>query len=340
MLVNQGQEFALTDLVEQVDILRVEANRQLDNRRRSELGQFMTPAPIARLMASMLACASPDVHLLDAGAGVGSLLSAVVSMLCARERPPRTIRITAYELDPVMVDTYFRQFNRHTQVNATDLRMMRYPTRAQLFALGKRIGAVLPPQDELDQLVAQECVIMSDSPSVDPIRIKKRIDEALEVLHSLDLPRAQQNERSALTLLALLDLTPEAPWSAASNPLRGITPMMEFFARHYGKSYKPNTRETVRRQTVHQFIDAGMIIANPDEPERAINSPKAVYQIDQAALELLRSYGSTQWEQHLQAYVASVETLRRRYAQEREMQRIPVTLPSGESLHIKDAVSL
>jgi hypothetical protein len=137
-----------------------------------------------------------------------------------------------------------------------------------------------------------------------------------------------------LTLLALLNLTPETPWSAASDPLRGITPMMEFFAERYGKLYKPNTRETVRRQTVHQFLDAGLIVANPDNMERPINSPKAVYQIDQATLELLRTYGTEQWDQHLRTYLASAETLQQKYSKAREMQRIPVTLNSGVSFKL------
>lgn len=247
-------------------------------------------------------------------------------------------RVLAYGLaaflNSTLIDAYFRQFNGHTQVNATDLRAMRYPSREQLLALGSRIQGTFPLQDELDKLVAEECMAMSDSADGDPVHIKKRIGEALDILRSLGLPRAQQNERSALTLLALLDITPETPWSRASDPLRGITPMMEFFARHYGKLYKPNTRETVRRQTVHQFLDAGMIVANPDDSERPINSPKAVYRIEQATLELLRVYGTEQWEQHLRAYLASVETLQRKYAQQREMQRIPITLSSGASFKL------
>jgi adenine-specific DNA-methyltransferase len=153
----------------------------------------------------------------------------------------------------------------------------------------------------------------------------------LAILRDLDFPRAQQNERSALTLLALLDLTPEMPWSAATAPLRGITPMMEFFALHYGKHYKPNTRETVRRQTVHQFLDAGLIVANPDNMECPINSPKAVYQIDQATLELLRAYGADQWEQHLHTYLASAETLQQKYSQACEMRRPPISFISMAS---------
>ena len=96
-------EFAATDLIEQVELFRLAANRQLDSRRRAELGQFMTPAAIARLMASMLTCDTSEVTLLDAGAGVGSLLSAAVVALSSREQPPKSIRITAYELEPIMV---------------------------------------------------------------------------------------------------------------------------------------------------------------------------------------------------------------------------------------------
>jgi adenine-specific DNA-methyltransferase len=237
-------------------------------------------------------------------------------------------------LNSTLVDEYFRQFNGHTQVNATDLRNLRYPTRIQLCALGQRMGERTPNQQQLDDMISREFLLMGETAGADPIRTRQRIDEALAVLRELGLPRPQQNERSALTLLALLDLTPDRSWSEARDPLCGITPMMEFFAQHYGKLYKPNTRETVRRQTVHQFLDANLIVANPDEPSRPINSPKAVYQIERATLELLRTYTTDQWERNLRAYLASTEPLKQRYAQVREMQRIPIKLPSGETLRL------
>ncbi|MGD6739431.1 hypothetical protein ACP5PY_25070 [Photobacterium leiognathi subsp. mandapamensis] len=40
-------------------------------------------------------------------------------------------------LNSSLVDKYFRQMNGHTQVNATDLRTLRYPTREQLIDMGK-----------------------------------------------------------------------------------------------------------------------------------------------------------------------------------------------------------
>ena len=53
------------------------------------------------------------------------------------------------------LDAYFRQFNGHTQVNATDLRFLRYPTREILTELGRRVHEILPVQDKLDALVAK-----------------------------------------------------------------------------------------------------------------------------------------------------------------------------------------
>ena len=88
------------------------------------------------------------------------------------------------------------------------------------------------------------------------------VDEAIDALTQLGFPKRQLNERSALVLLALLDLTPNKPWSEATAPLCGITPMMDHMAEHYSKKYAPNSRETVRRQTVHQFLQGGLILQN------------------------------------------------------------------------------
>jgi adenine-specific DNA-methyltransferase len=237
--------------------------------------------------------------------------------------------LTAF-LNSNLVDSYFRQFNGHTQVNATDLRSLKFPSRSELEMFGSRIGDEFPTQNELDYLIEKELLQMgADEEGLDPIRAKRKIDEALEILKALGLPTPQQNERSALTFLALLDLKPETAWVDAGSPLRGITQMMDFFSAYYGKTYKPNTRESVRRLTVHQFLDAGIIIPNPDNPKRPINSGRTVYQIEPAILEVIQCFGTDQFERCLRAHLINIETLQRRYAQEREINRIPVELPDG-----------
>ncbi|OIO58494.1 MAG: restriction endonuclease [Alphaproteobacteria bacterium CG_4_10_14_0_2_um_filter_63_37] len=163
-------------------------------------------------------------------------------------------------------------------------------------------------------------------------RTKSRINEALRILVALGLPKGQQNERSALCLLALLDLIPGKGWADAASPLMGITPIMDWAKQHYRKDYAPNTRETFRRQSMHQFCDAGIALYNPDKPDRPVNSPKAVYQIEPAVLVLLRTYGMAEWQANLANYLAKRETLVERYAKEREQARIPVEI--GHDQHI------
>ena len=164
--------------------------------------------------------------------------------------------------------------------------------------------------------------------------ISEKINKSQAVLKALGLPKAQQNERSALILLAILDIKPDSSWSEAKNPLCGITPIIEFIAEYYHKQYAPNTRETIRRQTVHQFLQAGIITKNPDDPNRPINSPNTTYQIETSTLELLKTYNTDEWDRNLIDYLKSVETLKERYDQARNMSRIPVTFSDGTTISL------
>lgn len=155
---------------------------------------------------------------------------------------------------------------------------------------------------------------------------------ALRILEAVGLPRAQINERSALTLLSLMNLRPDRAWQDAETPLMGITPMMDWMRAHYGKEYAPNTRETIRRQTMHQFVEAGIALYNPDNPQRPVNSPKAVYQIEPHFVAALRTYGTDTWAQEIAEFLKRQQTLVERYAKEREQNRVPVMLADGQTL--------
>jgi adenine-specific DNA-methyltransferase len=68
----------------------------------------------------------------------------------------RLARGLAAFLNSTIVDQYFRQFSGHTQVNATDLRNMRYPIREQLERLGSQVGDSFPDQKDMDALIDRE----------------------------------------------------------------------------------------------------------------------------------------------------------------------------------------
>lgn len=72
--------------------------------RQEELGQFLTPTPVADFMASFFEPLPRTVRLLDAGAGAGSLTSAFVARCCAKRDGVQAIEATLYELDDAILD--------------------------------------------------------------------------------------------------------------------------------------------------------------------------------------------------------------------------------------------
>ena len=161
---------------------------------------------------------------------------------------------------------------------------------------------------------------------------KRRLAETIQTLTALEFGPKQRNETAAYTLLALLGLQPEASWAEAQAPLCGITPVIDFIATAYDIRYAPNTRETIRDDAVKFFVEEGLLLRNPDNPSRPTNSGKTVYQIEPAALALLRTVGSSDWTSALQGYLASRENLKHEIARRRVLSRVPVILPDGSQV--------
>lgn len=81
---------------------RPSVSQKLSKTQKSELGQFMTPEPIARFMASMFSlpeAGAEGARILDAGAGIGSLLCAFLDRCEEARFAAKPVEVTAYEID-------------------------------------------------------------------------------------------------------------------------------------------------------------------------------------------------------------------------------------------------
>ena len=165
-------------------------------------------------------------------------------------------------------------------------------------------------------------------------QIKNKINEAIDILNKFGMPAAQQNERTAYCLLSMLNMTPEKDWIHAESPLIGITPMMAFAREYYKKEYAPTTRETFRRFSTHQLVQAGIAVYNPDQPDRAVNSPNAVYQISPAALQVVQAYKTDSFDTLLSDFKARQSTLTDQYAHEREKSLVPVKIKENHIIQL------
>ncbi|HHB1474980.1 TPA: BsuBI/PstI family type II restriction endonuclease [Yersinia enterocolitica] len=237
-------------------------------------------------------------------------------------------------LNSMLLDKYYRLFGGHTQINATDLRSLHYPDRKSLQRIGSYISSQGLSQENINEAINTEIKRLSKNDDKNPLAAQEKLDQALEIITLLGMPKSQQNERSALTFLALVNLRPEGSWQELEKPLVGVTPIMDWCRDIYGKEYAPNTRETFRRQTLHQFIDGGLVLYNPDKPNRAVNSPKACYQIAPELFDVLNTYGTPLWNKALGEWLMQRETLVEQYAMKREMHMIPLTIDNGTEIHL------
>ena len=148
-----------------------------------------------------------------------------------------------------------------------------------------------------------------------------KLSDARTVLQALGLPPAQCNEMSCLTLLALAGLKPSDSWKKATRSRISVSKgVMAFVRDFYGKNYAENTRETFRRQVLHQFVQASLAEYNPYEPDLATNSPRAHYALHEDLLSVLHSFGKAGWKKVVADFTAKHTSLAFVYGAHRSAQ--------------------
>ncbi len=158
---------------------------------------------------------------------------------------------------------------------------------------------------------------------------EEKLTQAQKLLKILGLPAQQYNRRSAWVFLALASIRPNDEWKNAKAPLLPTVDIMQFIREHYDQNYKPNTRETIRRQTLHQFEQARIVDRNRDNPSRATNSKDNNYSLNHSVIEILKEYPVCIWEKKINEYKADLQNLTELYQRKLNMEKIPVRLPNG-----------
>jgi hypothetical protein len=159
-----------------------------------------------------------------------------------------------------------------------------------------------------------------------------RIEEAKKILEAMGMPHAQRNDNAAYTLVAFADIGPTTPWSRSAAPRLKPHDVIQF-ARKYKKTYAENTRETIRRQAIHQFIQGGVVQRNPDDPSLATNSPRTHYALTPEALVVLRAHGTTEFAAATVKFLtATGGGLAARYGAGRRAAGVEIVLFGGEVL--------
>lgn len=155
-----------------------------------------------------------------------------------------------------------------------------------------------------------------------------KLENAKEILTLIECPR--NNDLAGNVLLALANIKKSTNWSDAQDALYTTRDIMDFMRDEYNLNYKPNTRETVRKEVIHYFLQSSIVEPNRDKPDRPTNSPKFCYSLTPEFLKLIQSYETNSWDEALKNYKDNVNSLVDKYKKEREVNRIPVKINGSE----------
>jgi adenine-specific DNA-methyltransferase len=112
-------------------------------------------------------------------------------------------------------------------------------------------------------------------------------------------------------------------------PLLRIWDIMGFMRDNYGKNYAANSRETIRRQTIHQFEQARIVDRNPDDPSRPTNSGNNCYSLTDEIVKVLKTYGTAKFNRKVAQFIKKHGQLAQSYNKQRDLHRIALTLPDN-----------
>lgn len=153
-----------------------------------------------------------------------------------------------------------------------------------------------------------------------------KVDEAREFLSSIGMPKEQQADICALSILAMASIKPDDNWENASNNWIRIHDIIAFANMYYGTTYAENSRETFRKQAMHRFRTAALI----EDNGKATNSPNYRYRITDEALSVLKALGSSNEKKEFFMFLSYHKKLIDIYASKKKMTMMPVRINGSD----------
>lgn len=140
------------------------------------------------------------------------------------------------------------------------------------------------------------------------------------------MPKSQQSDICAYSLLALADVSDKSGWASATNEFIRIHDIIRSTKEKFGVAYAENSRETFRKQAMHPFRTAALI----EDNGKATNSPEYRYRITPEALALVRTFETERWKEELAHFLEFHETLSAKYASKKKVHRVSVSIDETE----------
>ena len=161
----------------------------------------------------------------------------------------------------------------------------------------------------------------------------------LDILGEVGIPldgTPRRLEKMAMACLAVGDVKTnfaEAK-SADDNHFLTTREIINYENANYGENISSGSYDDIRRKDLLMPVQAQIVLNSSAFDSQATNNPTRGYALNPLFASLIRTFGTNEWEKSLNEYKSKAKPLRDELERRRNMEKIPVKLPSGVELEL------
>lgn len=168
-------------------------------------------------------------------------------------------------------------------------------------------------------------------------KVKGLIFSMLDILGEVGIPldeTPRRLERMAMACLAVGHIKSNFQEAKSANDdcFLITREIISFENKHYREDISSGSYDDIRRKDLLYPVQAGIVLNSSAFDAQATNNPTRGYALNPLFAKLLKSYGTPQWVTELETYREQVKLLKEELERKRDLEKIPVKLPSGTNL--------
>ncbi|MCI5147383.1 MAG: hypothetical protein D3923_18095 [Candidatus Electrothrix sp. AR3] len=174
-------------------------------------------------------------------------------------------------------------------------------------------------------------------------RVQKLINTALYMLDCFGIPlnaTSRRLERMAMAFLASGGIKQTADFKKAKDLTDGYflktRDIINFVNEHFNENISSGSYDDIRRKDLKLLTVAEVVVES--SPNSATNDSTRGYSINPMYAELIRNFGSQDWEKSVAKQFKNIESLSQKLKREREIKKVDVILPSGGKLSFSSGI--
>lgn len=169
--------------------------------------------------------------------------------------------------------------------------------------------------------------------------VKRLIFAMLDILGEVGIPldgTPRRLEKMAMACLAVGSIKTEFAEAKSANDNHFLTTreIINFENTNYGENISSGSYDDIRRKDLLLPVQARIVLNSSSFDAQATNNPTRGYALNPLFANLIKYYGSIKWKKNLAKYKKQVELLKEELERKRNLEKIPVKLPSGVELEL------